>query len=65
MPLWRLREYLSMTRRTSAPSFGWNDREPEPTSSREREQIELDAELAMVAPLGLLQPVQVRGEGVL
>ena len=37
-------------------------REPGADLLGEREEVELDAELAMVAPFGLLQPVQVLGE---
>ena len=41
------------------------DREPRADLLREREQVELGAQLAVVAALGLLEPLQVRLEVVL
>ncbi len=41
------------------PALRVEDRETRADLVREREQVELDAELAVVAPLGLLEPVEV------
>ena len=47
------------------PPFGWNTARPGADLVGEREEVELDTELAVVALLGLLEPVQVLGERVL
>ena len=53
-----------MTRRTMPP-FGWNTARPGADLLGEREQVELGAELAVVALLGFLEPVQVLVERLL
>ena len=47
------------------PPLGWKTARPEPISLGEGEQVQLGAELAVVALLGLLQEVQVRLQLVL
>ena len=47
------------------PPLGWKTARPEPISLREGEQVQLGAELAVVALLGLLEELQVRLELVL
>jgi hypothetical protein len=47
------------------PPLGWNTARPAADLVGEAEQVELDAELAVVALLGLLEAVEVLGERLL
>ena len=48
-----------------SPPLGWNTARPEPISSGNEEKVELGAQLAVVALLGLDQPLEVGGQVLL
>ena len=45
---------------TNQPTLGMEDRESRPDLLGETEQIQFEPELAVIAPFGLFQPMQVR-----
>ncbi len=61
--MWRWREYSSIKRRMSA-ALGVEDGQPRPDLGGEGEQVELGADATVVAPFGLLEAVQVLGQGL-